>query len=140
MPDKASSPRELVTAFYNAISAADAETVVKTIDAHFADDAWVEWPPSLPHGGRAQGIRKLRAIFSAAADPNPPAGAKNLKLINVFDDATGVAAWISFDWVHPGGGATTPNQALEVWTFVDGQVHEIRAFYWDTAAIAAPST
>jgi hypothetical protein len=53
-------------------------------------------------------------------------------------DGVAVVAWISFDWLTPGAEAGTPNQALELWTFADGQVRDIRAFYWDTDAIAAP--
>lgn len=135
MPDR---PVDVVTDFYNAISAADAETIVNTIDTHFADDAAIEWPPSLPHGGRVQGSRKLRAVFAATADPGAPAGAKNLKLIRAIGDGDEVVAWISFDWLSPGAEAGAPNQALELWRFIDGKVHEIRAFYWDTDAIAAP--
>lgn len=138
MPDTAASPRELVTAFYNAISTADTETIVNTIDSRFSADAAIEWPPSLPHGGRVVGNRKLRAIFAASADPDAPAGAKNLKLLSAIGDDHRVVAWISFDWLQPGSATPTPNQALELWTFVDGEVHEIRAFYWDTDAISAP--
>lgn len=126
------SPNSIVTDFYNAISAGDPDTIGKIIDTCFAEDATIEWPPSLPHGGRVQGSRKLRAIFAAAADPDAKAGAKNLKLIRAIGDGDEIVAWVTFDWV---GGS--PNEALEMWTFADGKVRSIRAFYWDAGAVSA---
>lgn len=138
MPESATSPRQLVTDFYNALSAGDTETIVRTIETRFADDAAIEWPPSLPHGGRVEGARRLRAVFAASADPDAPAGAKNLRLVSAIGDGDDVVAWITFDWLQPGSVATAPNQALELWRFADGVVQEIRAFYWDTDAISTP--
>ncbi len=138
MSESPAAPRDIVADFYNAISNADVDTIVRTIDTHFAEDAAIEWPPSLPHGGRVQGSRKLRAVFSATANPDAPAGAKNLKLVRAIGDESEVAAWITFDWVNPGDETGTANQALELWSFADGKVREIRAFYWNTDAIGAP--
>lgn len=122
------SSNAIVTDFYSAITAGDADTVVGIIESHFDEDASVEWPPSLPHGGKVQGARKLKAVFGAAANPDAP-GAKNLKLVKAIGDGDDVVAWVSFDF------AGTPNEALEVWTFADGKLREIRAFYWNTDAI-----
>ena len=49
-----------------------------------------------------------------------------------------MVAWITFEWKNPGSEDAVPNAALEVWSFSDGLVREIRAFYWDTAAISQP--
>jgi len=49
-----------------------------------------------------------------------------------------VVAWITFEWKNPGSDDAVPNAALEVWSFSDGLVREIRAFYWDGAAISQP--
>ncbi|BBY80235.1 nuclear transport factor 2 family protein [Mycolicibacterium pulveris] len=138
MTDSAVPPRQLVTEFYNAISAADTATIERTIESRFAQDAAVEWPPSLPHGGRIEGARRVRAVFTASANPDAPAGAKNLRLVNAIGDGDEVVAWITFDWLQPGSTAPVPNQALELWRFADGQVQEIRAFYWDSDAIKTP--
>ncbi|MBB3600652.1 ketosteroid isomerase-like protein [Mycolicibacterium sp. BK556] len=138
MPETTFSPRQLVTDFYNALSAADTETIVRAIENRFAENAAIEWPPSLPHGGRIEGARRLRGVFSASANPDAPAGAKNLRLVNAIGDGDEVVAWITFDWLQPGSAAPVANQALELWRFTDGQVQEIRAFYWDTDAISAP--
>ena len=138
MSEPVASPRQLVADFYQALSAADTETIVRTIESRFAEGAAIEWPKSLPHGGRLEGARKLRAVFTASANPDAPAGAKNLRLVNAIGDGDEVVAWITFDWQQPGGAAPVPNQALELWRFSDGQVQEIRAFYWDTDAISTP--
>jgi ketosteroid isomerase-like protein len=130
---------DIVTDFYRAVSAKDAAALAATIDAHFADDAAIEWPPTLPHGGRIEGARKLRAVFAGIAKPDAPAGVTNLDLVCAVGDNADVAAWITFDWKHP-GGALAPNSAVEMWRFDDaGKVTEIRAFYWDTDAIARPA-
>jgi ketosteroid isomerase-like protein len=129
---------DVVTDFYTAISARDADTIAKSIDIHFADDAAIEWPPSLPHGGRIEGSRRLRAIFTGMVSAGSAAGATNLKLVRAIGDDDEVVAWITFDWKNPGDEVGTPNAALELWSFSDGLVRDIRAFYWDTAAISEP--
>ena len=101
-------PVDIVADFYTAISNSDADTVASTIDAHFAEDAAIEWPPSLPHGGRVEGSRKLRAIFTAIAKPGAPAGATNLKLVRAIGDD--VVAWLTFDWKQPGSDVGTPKR------------------------------
>lgn len=131
-------PIDIVTDFYNALAASDADTVVSTIDDHFDDDVAFEWPPSLPHGGRIEGATKLRAVFAGIADPNAAAGAKNLKLLRTVGDSDEVIAWIGFDWKNPGEDEGIPNEALEKWAFHDGSVREVRAFYWNSDAISAP--
>ena len=138
MPEPAASPRQLVADFYQALSAGDTETIVHTIETRFAENSAVEWPPSLPHGGRLEGVRRVRAVFTASANPEAPAGAKNLRLVSAIGDGDEVVAWITFDWLQPGSTAPVPNQALELWRFTDGVVQEIRAFYWDTDAISTP--
>jgi ketosteroid isomerase-like protein len=131
-------PIDIVSDFYAALAAADADTIASTIDDCFADDAAIEWPPSLPHGGRVEGSRRLRAIFTGIAKSGGDQGATNLKLIRAIGEGDEVVAWITFDWKGPGEDVGTPNSALELWEFSDGLVRDIRAFYWDTAAIAQP--
>lgn len=131
-------PIDIVSDFYAALAAADADAIASTIDACFADDAAIEWPPSLPHGGRVEGSRRLRALFTGIAKSGGDQGATNLKLIRAIGEDDEVVAWITFDWKGPGEDVGTPNSALELWEFSDGLVRDIRAFYWDTAAIAQP--
>jgi predicted SnoaL-like aldol condensation-catalyzing enzyme len=80
----------------------------------------------------------VRAVFTASANPDAPAGAKNLRLVSAIGDGDEVVAWITFDWLQPGSVTPVPNQALELWRFSEGVVQEIRAFYWDTDAISTP--
>ena len=131
-------PIDVVTDFYTALAASDAELIAKAIDDRFAEDAAIEWPPSLPHGGRVEGSRRLRALFTGIAKSGGVTGATNLKLIRAIGDADDVVAWITFDWKNPGDDVGTPNSALELWSFTDGMVRDIRAFYWDAAAISQP--
>ena len=126
---------QVVTDFYFALASADPDAVGAVVDAHFAEDVAIEWPPSLPHGGRVEGSRRLRGLFSGIAKATNKAGATNLTLVRTLGDGDHVAAWITFDWKNPGSNDTVPNSAMEVWSFSGGRVHEIRAFYWDTAAI-----
>jgi len=99
------NPVDTVTAFYSAVSTADADAIGDLIDAHFADDAAIEWPPSLPHGGRITGARKLRGLFSATARPDSPTpGPANLVLVRAIGDSDEVVAWLTFDWADPATG------------------------------------
>lgn len=129
---------QIVADFYAALSGGDPEAVAALIDAQFAEDAAIEWPPSLPHGGRIEGSRRLRGLFSGIAKAGDQAGATNLTLVRTIGDGDHVVAWIAFDWKNPGSDVTAPNSALEVWSFSEGLVREIRAFYWDAAAITQP--
>jgi len=129
---------QIVGDFYAALSAGEPETIAAAIDAHFADDAAIEWPPSLPHGGRVEGSRRLRGLFTGIAKAGNQAGATNLKLVRTIGEGDHVVAWITFEWKNPGSDDAAPNSALEVWSFAGGVVQEIRAFYWDSAAITQP--
>ena len=126
MPQRSNA--QIVADFYNALSGADPDAIA----------AAIEWPPSLPHGGRVEGSRRLRGLFTGIAKAGNQAGATNLKLVRTIGDGDHVVAWITFDWKSPGSDGAVPNSALEVWSFADGLVREIRAFYWDTAAITHP--
>jgi ketosteroid isomerase-like protein len=129
---------QIVADFYAALSGADPDAIGAAIDAHFAEDASIEWPPSLPHGGRIEGSRRLRGLFTGIAKAGNQAGATNLTLLRTIGDGDHVVAWITFDWKNPGSDDGVPNSALEVWSFSEGLVREIRAFYWDSAAITQP--
>lgn len=134
----ARSSRDVVLDFYRSIAASDGAALASLVDAEFADDAAIEWPASLPHGGRVEGARRLRAVLAASAKPDAPAGITNLELRSVIGDGDEVVAWITFDWKHP-DGSQEPNAALELWRFADGKASEIRAFYWDTDLISRPT-
>src|ERR1700753_3669279 len=102
-------PVDIVADFYTATSNSDADTVASTIDAHFAEDAAIEWPPSLPHGGRIETSRRLRGLFTGIAKAGNQAGTTNLTLVRTIGDDDHVVAWITFDWKNPGSSDAVPN-------------------------------
>lgn len=130
-------PVAVVERFYTAVSAADADALGTIVDAYFSDDAAIEWPPSLPYGGRVEGKARLRKIFVGTARSDAKAGPAALEVVSLTAAGATVAAELSFDWYPPGGTTPVPSAALELWTFDLGQVRAIRAFYWDTAALVA---
>ncbi len=128
-------PRQLVEAFYDAASRRDGEALVALVTSSFHPSAAVEWPAGLPYGGRVEGTRTLRKVFAGLATPDPVLGPENLEVVSVVEGGRQIAVQIAFDW--RANGATVPSGALELWTFDEGLVSEIRAYYWDTAACQA---
>jgi ketosteroid isomerase-like protein len=128
-------PRQVVEAFYDAASRRDGEALVELISRSFHESAAVEWPAGLPYGGRVEGASTLRKVFAGLATPEPVLGPENLEVVAVVDGGGQVAAQVAFDW--RANGATISSGALELWTFDEGLVTEVRAYYWDTAACQA---
>lgn len=122
---------DVVHAFYRAVADRDAATLDALVAASFADNAAVEWPAGLPYGGRVEGRETLRKIFGAMTGAAAPIGPENLELLAVVDGGDQLAAQLAFDWRF--GDAAIPSGALELWTFEQGLVAEIQAYYWDTA-------
>lgn len=128
------SPAEVVRSFYAAVAAKDAAALTSLVEGAFAADAAIVWPDGLPYGGRVVGAAVLKKVFGGMAASPVPAGPANLEVLSVVDGGDTVVAEMSFDWHAPGSQESIPSGALERWTFVDGLVAEIRAYYWDTAA------
>lgn len=130
------SPSGFVRSLYGAIEAGDAAGAEGLVDAYCSEDVYVEWPPSVPHGGRLEGRGRVARLFRRAATPTNGAGSRNVRLTAVAggDDAQDVVALLSFDWVHPDGTAT-PTGAAEHWTFRGGRAISVRAYYYDTDAV-----
>jgi len=130
--DAKSDLRLMVEQFYGAVAARDPEAVGSAIDEHFAEDARLVRPESLPGGGELVGVAKVKHLMGAVAGarggPLDPAA---MRIERVLEDTHGeldhVVVELSFPW------AGTPTRALECWTVRDLKVIEIRAFYWDTA-------
>lgn len=128
-----SQPHEIVAAFYEAAAARDAAALDALLERSFHEDAAVHWPEGLPYGGRIEGRAVLRKVFAGLATPDPVMGPENLAVVSVIDGGGDqVVAQVSFDW--RANGVVIASGALELWTFVDGLVTEVRAYYWDTAA------
>jgi ketosteroid isomerase-like protein len=129
-----SSPSDVVRDFYDAVARRDAGALADLTATHFRDDAAAVWPDGLPYGGRVVGARRLARLFAAMAWNPDPTGPEGLEVLSVVDGGDQVAAQLTFRWRAPGSAESIPSGALELWTFTDGLVSEIRAYYWDTAA------
>jgi ketosteroid isomerase-like protein len=127
---------EVVQQFYEAVGKGDADTLTTLVAENFAEDARLVFPDALPYGGTHEGAKRLGKMFAGMAS-NPDAGGPGeLALIDMIDDGDKVVARLQFTWTAPGASGSIPHEALEMWTFADGEVTEIRAFYWDTHACA----
>lgn len=129
----------VIEAFYVAVARGDAEALGALVDDHFAGDATIDLPPSLPYGGQFTGAQRLRAMFTGMAGSDARIGPDAFELVSITGDGERVAAELSFDWYPPGKPDGVPSGALELWSFEDDKVSTIRAYYWDTAALAAAS-
>lgn len=130
------SPAEIVRIFYAAVAARDSDALRAAVVDHFADDAVLEFPASLPYGGRLESARTLARAFVGMATAPVPVGPQNLELTDVVVDGDTVVARVTFDWFAAGVANGIPQSALEIWRFADGQVTDMAAYYWDSAACA----
>lgn len=121
--------------FYAAVNAEDGDAIAELIAAKFAADVELIWPSSLPYGGTVRGAAKLGRLFFAMAGAPAPVGPDKVSVVSIVDGGDQVAARLEFDWYAPGSNTAIASGALELWTFVDGRVTEIRAYYWDTAEL-----
>ncbi|MGV0735056.1 nuclear transport factor 2 family protein [Mycobacterium syngnathidarum] len=128
---------EELRAFYAAISAKDAVTLQHFVEERFTSDTRISWPESLPHGGSVTGKDRLAKIFGGMSLPSAPLGVSKLELIDLIDGGDRMVAHLEFEWFVRVGESTLsmPTSALELWTFRDDSVDEIRAYYWDSAAM-----
>lgn len=128
----------VVRNFYEAVSTGDADAVRALVRERFADDATLTWPDPLPYGGTVAGKARLERVLGRAAGSVELVGVQKLRLVDLIDGGDRVAAELEFDWYAPNGAGSLPGTgAIEVWTFTGDFVHEIKAYYWDTAACAA---
>jgi ketosteroid isomerase-like protein len=125
----------VIREFYRAVAEKDAAELEKLITGHFDVDASVVFPGSLPYGGTVCGAGKLARMLGRMASSPEPVGAADLVFTGLIDGGDRIAVQVEFAWYPPGSRIPVPSSALELWTFEDGRVREIRAYYWDTAAL-----
>jgi ketosteroid isomerase-like protein len=135
-----SSPPQIVRAFYAAVVRRDAQAIADLVESSFREDAAITWPDGLPYGGRVEGARRLTRLFAGMATSVVPIGPDRLEVEAIIDGGDQVVARLGFQYRAPGSADSIPSSALELWTFKDGLVAEIRAYYWDTAACRDLST
>jgi ketosteroid isomerase-like protein len=131
---------DVARTFYEAVSAGEVDVIAAVVDEHFSADAAIEWPASLPYGGRVEGAHRLRKMFAAMAGSDVKVGPDALEVLSVTADGDRVAAELTFNWFPPGKTESVASGALELWTFEAAKVTGIRAYYWDTAALVAAMT
>jgi ketosteroid isomerase-like protein len=126
---------ELVRSFYRAVANRDEDAVAELVGEHFAEEATLRLPGSLPYGGTVEGRRRLERVFRAAANATDPVGPTALEVLDIVEGADRCAVQLRFDWHAPsGGGVVSGTGAVELWTFAGGLVKDITAYYSDTAA------
>jgi len=99
--------------------------------ALFHPDFSIEQPESLPHGGRhrgPQGMREMTATFAShwtrtISEP----------VVRGCDDA--VVQLTTQTWTSSQTGRSATVDVLELFTFEDGLIREIRVFQQDTHAL-----
>lgn len=134
------TPAEIVSRFFGAIAEHDHDGLGELIDRCFQPGAVAVIPASLPYGGRVETAARLRTMFQRVASGPGPAGPQSIAVRGLVDGGDRVAVQLDFDWRVPGTGHDVASGALELWSFVDGRVSEIRAYYWDTAALVNAMT
>jgi hypothetical protein len=121
-----------VKEFYELLGQGQGDDVAGFVEANFAEGATLARPESLPGGGLLSGAKVIAKFMRAAAS-----AVAGLRLDSVHESTssneTNVFANLALDL----GGATT--KAIEWWTFADGKVSSLQAYYWDTAALVAPA-
>lgn len=132
--------RKVVEAFYAAITSKDADAVTTVVAEHFAADATLHLPASLPYGGRIEGARRLAKIFAHAASSTAAVGVQDLQVVALVGDGPRVAARLTFTWFPGDSRESFGSSAIELWTFDAGQVVSIEAFYQDTAALVGAAS
>lgn len=122
-------------AFYDALTSKDGAAVSELITTSFADDATIHLPESLPYGGTISGRESLARTLGAMASMPRPVGPSEPVITDLATADNGIVARVEFDWFAPGSETSVRSNALELWTFTEGLVQSMRAFYWDTAAL-----
>ncbi|WP_216893179.1 nuclear transport factor 2 family protein [Nocardia alni] len=129
------TPAEIVRAFYDAITAQDPQRLAELAETSFAEDITLDAPPSLPYGGTVRGAHRLSRMFQGMARGPADIGPRNLRMESIVAERDTVVARLAFDYRSP-AGSDIASGALEEWAFTDGRAVTIRAYYWDTAALA----
>ncbi|GAB4658963.1 nuclear transport factor 2 family protein [Mycobacterium avium] len=127
---------DIVREFYSGVIEKDLDRINAVIDTYFADDAVVRIPQSLYYGGEYRGKPTLKQLFSGLAHPKSAVRADSMQLERICGSGDSVAAMLSFEWRGRGGDKLLTKN-IEWFTFQEGRIIEICAFYEDTARCVA---
>lgn len=121
--------RDIVQKAYDGMTSGDIEGFL----GQLADDVVLVEPDGGPVGGTYSGRDNLGKAFASIAAGLGLQGMTLNRLIVQDDRAVG---FVDVVCASP-SGETITMALLESWLVRDGQVVEIRPFWWDTAALAA---
>ena len=78
--------RPAIEGFYRALFARDTERIGQMVDEHFAPDAVLHRPESLPGGGRTEGAGRIkRFMVGAATMQGGPLDVSEMKIARVIE-------------------------------------------------------
>lgn len=112
--------------------AGDAPGAIELLHPQFR----IQQPASLPHGGwhdGAEGMAAMGAAFARHWD-------RTIGEARVFGDDVAVAQVTTQTWTAKATGRQATVDVVELFTFADGLILEIRVFQQDTAALLATLT
>jgi hypothetical protein len=132
--DRVAMARSVVERYYSLIDASNVEGVDAFVVDTFSADSSVSRPESLRGGGRLAGLERVRRFSRSAAAHSGGPGA--MRVGAVFERLTENGMDLVVELQFRIGDVWS--RALEWWTFEEGLVVSIQAFYWDTAALAPP--
>lgn len=139
MGDLAERRREAVADVYAAFVSRELEQVGEVFDRTFSPEIVLHEPDQLPYGGAYEGLDTVKEFIGGLVDPQSPVDAAQLVVDDIIasDSTDRVVGYVSFPWHPPGAEGGISMSALELFTFEEMQVVEIRVFLWDTAACIA---
>jgi ketosteroid isomerase-like protein len=115
---------EIVTELARRFQAGDAEGAFRL----FHPDIRIEQPASLPHGGwhdGHEGIAKMGAVFGRLWD-------RSIDNPQIFGCGESVVQLTTQTWTARATGRSATVDVIELFSFSDGLVSEIRVFQQDT--------
>lgn len=112
---------------YDAFARGDAETAA----SFFSSNIVLHEPESLPYGGTYIGLEEIAGAVGEIAQRLDLSGLHVEKLIG---DSETVVALVRGTW-RGDNGRNVEVRLSEWFTFADGKVVELRAFYWDSGAL-----
>lgn len=120
----ASAPVEIIGELNRRFSAGDREGVVAILDPDFV----IEQPASLPHGGRHAGLEGMQRMGAAFAEH----WTRTISEPTLLDCADSVVQLTTQTWTAVRTGRSATVDVVELFSFADGRVTEIRVFQQDT--------
>lgn len=101
--------------------------------ALFHPSIQIEQPASLPHGGRHSGLAGMAAMGAAFGAH----WTRTIRDFRILDAGSTVVQVTTQEWTSVATGRSATVDVVELFTFTDGLVSEIRVFQQDTHLLLA---